>query len=42
MIALSSRFSRRPGGIAMIAEAVRAVAAQAVEDRVVYLERPSQ
>jgi hypothetical protein len=40
LIALSSRFSRRPGGIAKIAAAVRDVANDQLEDRLVYLERP--
>lgn len=40
LIALSSRFSRRPGGIHLIAAAVDAVAHQHLEDRVVYLELP--
>jgi predicted nuclease of predicted toxin-antitoxin system len=42
LIALSSRFSRRPGGIAAIAAAVRAVADEHLEDRLVYLEQPAQ
>lgn len=37
LIALSSRFSRRPSGIGPLAEAVRAVARDMLEDRVVYL-----
>jgi len=42
LIALSSRFSRRPSGIAAIA-AVRAVANEHLEDRPVYLHtRPNK
>ena len=40
LIALSSRFSRRPSGIDAIAAAVRSVAAEHLEDRLVYLEQP--
>jgi Domain of unknown function (DUF5615) len=42
LIALSSRFSRRPAGYATIATAVAAVAADQLDDRLVYLERPDQ
>ncbi|MGH9101577.1 MAG: DUF5615 family PIN-like protein [Acidimicrobiales bacterium] len=42
LIALSSRFSRRPGGINVVAGAVRAVVDQPLEDRLVYLDRPPQ
>ena len=42
LIALSSRFSRRPSGINAIAAAVRAVATEHLEDRLVYLEQPPQ
>ena len=42
LIALSSRFSRRPGGLAKIASAVRAVADEHLEDRLVYLEQAPQ
>jgi hypothetical protein len=38
LIALSSRFSRRPGGYAAIAAAVAAVAGDGLDDRLVYLE----
>jgi predicted nuclease of predicted toxin-antitoxin system len=41
LIALSSRFSCRPSGITTIAAAIRAVADEALDDRVVYLEQPS-
>jgi hypothetical protein len=39
LIALSSRFSRRPAGYAAIAAAVAAVSAEQLADRLVYLER---
>jgi hypothetical protein len=42
LIALSSRFSRRPGGIGAIAAAVGALADEHLEDRLVYLEQPPQ
>jgi predicted nuclease of predicted toxin-antitoxin system len=42
LIALSSRFSRRPSGIPKIAAAVRTIADEELEDRVVYLEQPSE
>jgi hypothetical protein len=38
LIALSSRFSRRPSGYAAIAAAVAAVAGDQLDDRLVYLE----
>lgn len=41
LIALSSRFSRRPSGINRIAAAVRAIAHEHLEDRLVYLEEVS-
>ena len=40
LIALSTRFSRRPGGINAIAAAIRAVADESLEDRLVYLQQP--
>lgn len=40
LIALSSRFSRRPGAIDTIAAAVLAVSDQSHQDRLVYLDRP--
>jgi predicted nuclease of predicted toxin-antitoxin system len=40
LIALSSRFSRRPDGIKAIAKAVRWVAHELLDDRLVYLARP--
>jgi hypothetical protein len=42
LIALSSRFSRRPSGIPEIAAAIRALADQDLADRLVYLEQPSE
>jgi Domain of unknown function (DUF5615) len=42
LIALSSRFSRRPSGIPRIAAAIRALADEELEDRLVYLEEPSE
>jgi hypothetical protein len=39
LIALSSRFSRRPAGYGAIVSAVASVAADQVDDRLVYLER---
>ena len=41
LIALSSRFSRRPSGIAALVIAIRAVADQRLNDRMVYLQLPS-
>ncbi len=42
LIALSSRFSRRPSGIPRIAAAMRALADEELEDRFVHLEEPSE
>jgi Domain of unknown function (DUF5615) len=42
LVALSSRFSRRPAGIARLAAAIRAVADERLDDRFVYLEHPDQ
>jgi hypothetical protein len=39
LIALSSRFSRRPAGIGPLVAAIQAIEADQLEDRVVYLER---
>jgi uncharacterized protein DUF5615 len=39
LIALSSRFSRRPAGIQPLIAAIQAVADEQIEDRVIYLER---
>jgi hypothetical protein len=38
LIALSSRFSRRPAGYAAIAAAVAALAGDRLDDRLIYLE----
>jgi hypothetical protein len=40
LIALSSRFSRRPAGIAILVAAIKAIAHEPLDDRVVYLKRP--
>jgi Domain of unknown function (DUF5615) len=40
LIALSSRFSRRPAGYSAIAAAVAAVAGDQLDDRLVYSELP--
>jgi predicted nuclease of predicted toxin-antitoxin system len=42
VIALSSRFSRRPSGIPNIAAAIRALADEELDDRLVYLEERSE
>jgi Domain of unknown function (DUF5615) len=39
LIALSSRFSRRPAGIGQLVAAIQAVADDQIADRVVYLEQ---
>jgi predicted nuclease of predicted toxin-antitoxin system len=39
LIALSSRFSRRPAGVSALVAATLTVAAEQVGDRIVYLER---
>lgn len=39
LIALCSRFSRRPAGAKPLVDAIRAIAGQGLDDRVVYLER---
>jgi Domain of unknown function (DUF5615) len=39
LIALSSRFLRRPAGYAAIVAAVAAIAGEQIDDRLVYLER---
>jgi hypothetical protein len=38
LIALSSRFSRRPAGIGPLTAAIQAIAGEQIADRVVYLE----
>jgi hypothetical protein len=40
LIALSSRFSRRPHGIEPLIAAIQAVAGHRLDDRILYLERP--
>ena len=40
LIALSSRFARRPAGIPPLVAAIQPVAKEQLEDRVVYLEPP--
>jgi hypothetical protein len=40
LIALSSRFSRRPAGYGAIVTAVAAIASGQLDDRLVYLQRP--
>ena len=42
LIALSTRFSRCPSGIPKITAAIRAVADEELEDRLVFLEEPSE
>ncbi len=42
LIALSSRFSRRPSGSNVIAKAVRSVAHEHLDDRLVCLGRPPE
>jgi hypothetical protein len=39
LIALSSRFSRRPAGIGPLIAAIQAIANEQITDRVVYLEQ---
>lgn len=41
LIALSSRFSRRPAGIGPLIAVIQAITGEQVADRVVYLERGS-
>lgn len=41
LIALSSRFSRRPAGSAALVAAVNDAAQQSLDDRVVYLKQPT-
>jgi Domain of unknown function (DUF5615) len=38
LIALSSRFSRRPAALQTLVDAIRDIADQQIEDRVIYLE----
>jgi hypothetical protein len=39
LVALSSRFSRRPAGLRPLVAAVEAIAGEQIEDRIIYLER---
>jgi hypothetical protein len=39
LIALSTRFSRRPSGTAQLVDAIRAVEGEELDDRVMYLAR---
>ena len=41
LVALSSRFSRRPAGVSPLVDAILAVSREDVQDRVVYLRRPA-
>jgi hypothetical protein len=40
LIALSSRFSRRPAGIPALAPAIQVAALEKLDDRVIYLQAP--
>lgn len=40
LVALSSRFSRRPAGRGPLVAAILAIACEPVDDRIVYLEHP--
>ena len=42
LIALSSRFSRRPHGIRPLVAAIEALGAAPLGDRIVYLKRPDR
>lgn len=42
LIALSSRFTRRRGGVASIVAAIGAVANEDLQDRLVFLEKPPE
>jgi hypothetical protein len=42
LVALSSRFSRRPSGIGKIASAIFSLTDVQMEDRLVYLEQPPE
>jgi predicted nuclease of predicted toxin-antitoxin system len=42
LIALSSRFSRRPAGRGPLVSAIRAVAAEVLDDRLIYLKRAGE
>jgi hypothetical protein len=40
LVALSSRFSRRPAGVNPLTAAIKSLADEQIEDRVIYLKRP--
>ncbi|MHB8341888.1 MAG: DUF5615 family PIN-like protein [Mycobacteriales bacterium] len=42
LVALSSRFSRRPAGIGPLVAAIRTVAGEQLDDRVIYLQATVQ
>ena len=42
LIALSSRFSRRPAGIGPLIAAIQAIIGEQIGDRVVYLNKPNR
>ena len=42
LIALSSRFSRRPAGISPLIAAIQAIVGEQIGDRVVYLNKPER
>lgn len=42
LIALSSRFTRRPAGVPVIVATVKQVSREELSDRLVYLERPTR
>jgi hypothetical protein len=42
LVALSSRFSRRPSGIPRLVAAVAALAGERLQDRLIYLEQPQE
>jgi hypothetical protein len=42
LVALSSRFSRRPAGFGALVASIRAISSEQLQDRVVYLARVEQ
>ena len=42
LVALSSRFSRRPVGVGALVDAIHAISGEVLEERVVYLRRPGR
>jgi hypothetical protein len=42
VIALSSRFSRRPAGVTSLIAVIKAIADEQLDDRVRYLARPTR